>query len=135
MFNKSRIKHIAISVVLLLIAVSFIKSTVDVLKNTQRLREQKESLVLLEQQKTQLEQQVAYKKTQEFIEESARDDLNMIKPGEHVYVVSGLGVDPETFGGSGSDSADSGFTNNNSSVAENSRYGGKNWYRWYKLFF
>jgi len=42
----------------------------------------------MEEEKREYKNKVAYKQTDEYIEEKARNDLNLIKPGEKVYVVS-----------------------------------------------
>ncbi|GEM_PF-843980 len=135
MLKKSNLKYLAISVVLLLISGSFVTSTLDILRNNQRLQEEQASVKALEQQKSALEQQVAYKKTQDFVEESARNDLNMIKPGERVYVVAGsqVAAAPTPAVKSASTDSNEGFA----SVEEvkNHPYLDQNWYYWYRLFF
>lgn len=80
----------------------------------------------MKKQAEDLNADIEYKKTDAYIEEKARNDLNMIKPGERVYVV-----------------VDSGKTTSSSEVlgtqnkSEKEKDGPKdaNWYAWYKLFF
>lgn len=41
----------------------------------------------LEKKKSDLENAVSYKQTETYIEEKARNDLSLIRPGEKVYVI------------------------------------------------
>ncbi len=79
-------KNIVISGVLLTLSVIFITGTLKVAQKGSRLIEAKKELEALERQKMALEQEAEYRKSSEFIEEEARNKLNMIKPGEEVYL-------------------------------------------------
>ncbi len=80
----------------------------------------------LQNKKKELEASIEYKKTAEYIEEKARNDLSLIKPGETIYVISGPG------------SEDYLPQNVLSSTSKNIGKGtirDTNWYKWYRLFF
>jgi len=79
-------KNILFSGLLLILSVSSVVATVNVLKRGGRLIEAKRELEALQQQKADLEQEAAYRKSSEFVEQEARNKLNMVKPGEEVYL-------------------------------------------------
>lgn len=81
-FNKS----LAISAVLLLISTSFITGTLKVAQRGKRLIEAKKELTALQQEKELLEKEAEYRRSPEFVEKEARNKLNMVKPGEGVYL-------------------------------------------------
>lgn len=80
----------------------------------------------MEKQAKDLNTDIEYKKTDAYIEEKARNDLNMIKPGEQVYVVVDSGKNASSNEVLG--------TKSNSEKKESSPKDA-NWYAWYKLFF
>lgn len=47
-------------------------------------------ITALEQEKKALEESIAYKQTDAYIEEKARNELNLVKPNEELYLVPGL---------------------------------------------
>lgn len=79
-------KNFLFSVLLLILSVSSVVATVNVLKRGGRLIEAKQELEALQQQKADLEQEAEYRKSPEFVEQEARNKLNMVKPGEEVYL-------------------------------------------------
>lgn len=79
-------RNILISVILLILSVSFISSTFRVVRRGSRLIEAKKELESLQKQKIALEKKSAYRSSPEFVEEEARNKLNMVKPGEEVYL-------------------------------------------------
>ena len=84
-------KNILLSVLFVLAAVNFTRTALEILENSKRLDGLSQEVDQLEEEKREYTNQVAYKKTDEYVEEKARNDLNLIKPGEKVYVVpSGL---------------------------------------------
>ena len=89
MSKTNRFKYFLGSVLFIALSVGFIKSTFDVLKSKDRLDEISREVVELEAKKAEIEKEIEYKQTSEYIEERARNDLNLIKPGEKVYVVVG----------------------------------------------
>lgn len=84
-------KYILLSVLFILAAINFTKTAIEILENSKRLDSLSQEVDGLEQDKKDYINSVAYKKTDEYVEEKARNDLSLIKPGEKVYVVpSGL---------------------------------------------
>lgn len=80
----------------------------------------------MEKQVKDLNADIEYKKTDAYIEEKARNDLNMIKPGEQVYVVVDSGKDTSSNKVLG--------TQDKKNTDEKSAKDA-NWYAWYRLFF
>ena len=64
--------------------------TLEIVKSSKRLDDVKDDISLLGQQKADLEKSIEYKKSGDFIEKIARNELNLAKSGESVYVISGL---------------------------------------------
>jgi len=130
MFDRSggrETKYIIGAVILLIISVVFIKSSFDVLKSKERLDEINSELSSLNEEKEKIEKEIEYKQTDEYVEEKARNELNLIKPGEKVYVVveesSGSVVLSET---------DEIEQDEKEEIDKKKQ---KNWYLWYRLFF
>jgi cell division protein DivIC len=126
---SSRLKYLAASVFFALIIVDSAKSIVTSLKNYKRLDESHAEISALQKQKTDLEDRVSYKNTGDYVEERARDDLNLIKPGEKVYIVTYK---------SGSQSGEKDTTVLGVSQQNLANKPGKstgNWVKWYRLFF
>ena len=117
-------KYILGTVIFVVLSISFIKSSFNVLKSKDRLDRINDEISLLEQSKNEIEKDIEYRKSDEYIEERARDDLNLIKPGEKVYVV---------VGGEGDENSSKVLSE--SDVREGAGEKDKNWYSWYKLFF
>lgn len=57
-----------------------------IMKSSQRLDEAKEEVLALEARKEDLIQEIDYKNTPGYIEETARNELNMARPGEEIYI-------------------------------------------------
>ncbi len=91
-------KYILISILFILASINFTKTALEILENSKRLDSLSQEVGQMKDEKQDYQNQVAYKKTDEYVEEKARNDLNLIKPGEKVYVVpQGLrDVDLET---------------------------------------
>jgi cell division protein FtsB len=88
MYKESKFKYLLLTVLLILAGVSFTRTVLEILKSSRRLDATKNEITALEQKKSDLEESIAYKKTADFIEETARNELNLVKPGEEVFVVS-----------------------------------------------
>jgi len=82
-----RKKHLLLSALLILASINLVRTTIGILKSSKRLEDAQNEVSLLEQEKVALQKSNEYKKSEEFIEKTAREDLNMVKPGESVYVV------------------------------------------------
>lgn len=84
---QPKIKYLILSAVFLIAAYNLTRTTFEILQSSKRLDSLKDEVSTLESKKDVLEQEVAYKQTSEYVEEQARNALNLIKPGEKVYVV------------------------------------------------
>lgn len=118
---SKKLKYILGSILLVFLSVAFIRSTFTVFKSSGRLDDVKKEVSDLEAEKTRLEKEIEYKNTEAYIEEKARNDLNLIKPGEKVYVVTGTVGSQEEKILSAQDEKES---------SKDSNY-----YMWYRLFF
>ncbi len=63
-----------------------VNTTRKIIQSSRRLQEGENKIAQLEEEKSRLEAQIKYKKTPEYIEEIARNKLNMAKPGEEIYM-------------------------------------------------
>jgi cell division protein FtsB len=130
MAKKNGLKHVIISGILLFLAFGLVKSSYEVWRGGKRLDDLEQEIKGLQAKKAALEEEIRYKQTGEFIEEKARNDLNLVKPGDSVFVVSGSGLVEEAVKGkSGSGVVMSGKSVRTGLEEE------ANWYLWYKLFF
>jgi cell division protein FtsB len=121
MSKISKFKYLLGSILFIFLSVSFVKSSFDVLKSKDRLDEVNVEVQELEEEKSEIEKDIEYRRSDEYVEEKARNELNLIKPGEKVYVVMG-GDDPSEGVLSETDVAEEPDDKSN-------------WYSWYKLFF
>jgi cell division protein FtsB len=130
MFDRSggrETKYIIGAVILLIISVVFIKSSFDVLKSKERLDEINSELSSLNEEKEKIEKEIEYKQTDGYVEEKARNELNLIKPGEKVYVVVEEGSESVVLSETDERKQDE--------KEEIDKKKQKNWYLWYRLFF
>ena len=130
MFDRSggrETRYIIGAVILLIISVGFIKSSFDVLKSKERLDEINSELSSLNEEKDRIEKEIEYKQTDEYVEEKARNELNLIKPGEKVYVVVGEGGESVVLS-----ETDEREQEEEEKIDEKKQ---NNWYLWYRLFF
>lgn len=119
------------SVFLLLLSGTFIQGAIGLLKSNDRLDDTKAQVAGLEAKKKGLEQDIAYKQTEEYLEAKARNDLNFVKPNEKVYVV----VDAKKLSETPSTPDVLSASSKRSSDIEKGSAQEKNWYMWYRLFF
>lgn len=82
------IRYLALSTLFVIATINFSKTTLNIIESSKRLDETKEDVLSLEDTRDELEKELEYRKSDEFIEEKARNDLNLMKPGERIYVVS-----------------------------------------------
>lgn len=82
----AQIKYIAISLLFILASINFTRTTLSIIKSSRRLDNLQTEVEELENKKISVEQELEYKKSDEYIEQVARNDLNLIKPGERVFV-------------------------------------------------
>ena len=125
MSNKSKSRYILWSIVLIILSVSYVRSGLEVLKSKDRLDEIKSEVAHLEEEKNELKKEIDYKKTPEYIEEKARNELNLIRPGEKLYVVVGENIDVEN----------KEEVLSETDLRSEDEKKEKNWYSWYRLFF
>ena len=126
MSKLKQFKYILLTALFFALSVGFIRSTFNILKSKERLDDVQKEVAEMEKQVRDLNADIEYKKTDAYIEEKARNDLNMIRPGEQVYVVVDSGKNAPSSGVLG--------TQDKSEKKENSSKDA-NWYAWYKLFF
>lgn len=89
MSKLNSVKFILLTALFFVASIGFIRSSFSVLKSKGRLDEVQRQVADLQKQKEQLERDVSYKQTNEYVEEKARDDLNLIKPRRAGLCVSG----------------------------------------------
>lgn len=65
----------------------FIKNTLDVYKNRSRLIQERQNLANLQKQNEQLQKELQYRETDEFIINEARDKLNYGFSNEQIVIV------------------------------------------------
>lgn len=80
------IKHFALALLFTLAAINFTRTTFEVVESSKRLDELRNSVVSLEEEKMGLEEELEYKKTDEFIESEARNKFGFVKEGEEIFV-------------------------------------------------
>lgn len=116
------IKYIVLSIVLIVASISFLKTTVSILKSNQRFEDLRSEVTNLEKERAYINEELEYKKSPEFIEQEARNKLNMLKPNEKVYVFEESPDSEEVLGDSAPNVA--------SDVIKTS-----NWKLWFNLVF
>lgn len=87
------IKYLVLALLFIGITVNLTKTTWDMLKSKDRLLSLDREVAQLRDKKTAIEDSIDYKKTDGFVEDFARNELNLIKPGEDVVVVSTHTID------------------------------------------
>jgi len=80
-------KYVVLSILFILASINFTRTALEILENSKRLDSLSQEVGDMEEEKKEYTNSVAYKKTDEYVEEKARDDLSMIRPGEKVYVI------------------------------------------------
>jgi cell division protein FtsB len=123
---QNQIKYILLSLLFILATFNITKTTLDILQSGKRLENLKGEVSQLENKKGELEATLDYKKSDDYIEERARNALNLVKQNEKVYVA------PNILGKTTDKS-----TNNEGSVSKNSNNNivKSNPERWLELFF
>ena len=121
--TQKDIIHLVLAILFISISINLTKTTISTLKNINRLKELDLEVSDLEGEKLNIGSAIEYKKTNEFVEDFARNELNLIKPGEDVFVV--VDSTPEDSKEDPAFIKDSNTDGNNLS----------NWKDWVKLFF
>jgi cell division protein FtsB len=132
MLGKTRL--IVLTIAFTLLAVNMFLGAFSSLKNLERLEDLKNEVRGMETRRDALKKEIDYKQTDDYIEEKARNDLNLVKPGEKVYIVGGLDTDSKF---SSEQDVFKGLAKNSEKVAgaTSSRNILPVWYDWYSLFF
>ncbi len=110
---------------------NFTRTTMDIIQTSKRLQNMQQDVSGLETRKRALEQDLRYKKTSRFVEEEARNRLNMIKKGEKVLVLPSLQQKPQTTLSSASRPIDKNVLGT-SDAASNEET--SNFWQWVELF-
>ena len=87
MFIPAHVKYIVLSLLFTIATVNFARTTLSIVESSKRLDALKNEVSELEETKVALERELDFKSTDSFIEEEARNKLNLIKPGEEVFVM------------------------------------------------
>lgn len=87
MFIPAHVKYIVLSLLFTIATVNFARTTLSIVESSKRLDALKNEVSALEETKVALERELDFKSTDSFIEEEARNKLNLIKPGEEVFVM------------------------------------------------
>ncbi len=94
MLSPARLKYIVISLLLAFGMFNFTRTTMDIIQSSKRLESMQKTVSSLEKKKKALDKELKYKKTARFVEEQARNRLNMAKKGEDVLVLPAALRDP-----------------------------------------
>lgn len=93
----ANLKYLVLSVILVVLGINFVKTTREVINNSRRLDDVKNEVDVLKARQNNLNLDLEYMKTDEYLEQQARDALNLIKPNEKVYVSPiDLNINPDT---------------------------------------
>ena len=103
------------------------------LRSGRRLDDLRVEVELLEEEKRALVDEIEYKKTDEFVEEQARNNLSLIKPDEEVFIIPEIDESTDDFM---IDNKDQNEVSLDVMGAESEKgFRGTNIYLWYRLFF
>ncbi|OGC69799.1 hypothetical protein A2415_05020 [candidate division WWE3 bacterium RIFOXYC1_FULL_39_7] len=134
MSQDSPIKYIILAILFVVASVNFTKTTLEIVKSSRRLDELRSEVADMDAEKAALQKDIEYKKTDAYVEEKARNDLNMAKEGEKLFVVFDKGANSDDSIAEKDDSEVlSAQDTRNGSVSSNTR--AQNLLLWYKLFF
>ncbi|MBI2414857.1 septum formation initiator family protein [candidate division WWE3 bacterium] len=84
------IKHLVLTLLFIVAAVNFTRTTLNIIESSKRLDELKNTVSSLESKKNELKSELEYKKTDDFVEKEARNKLGMAKIGEEIFVVENI---------------------------------------------
>ncbi len=86
MKSFSNYRYLIGGIILFLVSISYVKKTFEIMKNGERLTEIRKEVAGYSKKKSVLEAEIEYMQSTEYIEKSARTELNMVKPNELVFV-------------------------------------------------
>lgn len=84
------IKHLFFTLLFIIAAVNFTRTTLNIIESSKRLDELKTHVSSLEDSKKALQDDLEYKKSDDFVEKEARNKLGMAKSGEEVFIVGNI---------------------------------------------
>ncbi|OGC47307.1 hypothetical protein A2886_01720 [candidate division WWE3 bacterium RIFCSPHIGHO2_01_FULL_42_13] len=82
------LKYIGLTILFAVATVNFTRTTLSVIESSKRLDEAKTEVSGLEDEKANLEKELEYKQSNEYVEKEARNKLGLVQPGEELFVVS-----------------------------------------------
>ncbi len=85
---RGNLKYIAFSVLFLFASLHFVRTTFGIAKNNRRLQTIHSEVAQLEKELEIAKSELAYQQTDAFIEEQARNKLNLVKPNEQIFVLN-----------------------------------------------
>lgn len=91
-----KLKYLILSAFLLLASYNLMRTTLEIYKSSQRLEELKGDVADARKQNEELKSQLSYRQSPQFVEEEARNKLNMIKPGEQLVIPISLAADGQS---------------------------------------
>jgi cell division protein FtsB len=80
------VKYIFFSALLILAAVNFTRTTLNIIQRSKRLDELREEVASLESEKVNIKKDLEYRNSTDYIEKEARNKLSLVRPGEHIYI-------------------------------------------------
>ncbi len=83
----SKLRYVFIPTLLILASISLTRTTVDIVNSSKRLDDLKKDISTLEEEKVDLSKSIEYKNSDAYVEKIARDELNMVKDKEKLFVV------------------------------------------------
>lgn len=81
------LKYIGLTILFAVATMNFVRTTLDVIESSRRLDEMKSDVAGLNDENAKLQEELEYKKSEDFIEGEARNKLGLAKPGEELFVV------------------------------------------------
>ncbi len=86
MSHPTQLKYILLSALFVIATINFTKTTLQILDSSKRLDVLKSEVSDLEIKKSNLVNVLEYKKSDEYVENSARNQLGLVKPGDKLYI-------------------------------------------------
>jgi cell division protein FtsB len=83
-------KHLTFAALFVVAAVNFTRTTLNVIESSKRLDLLKNEVSSLDDEKKQLQEDLQYKMSDNFVEKEARNELGMAKNGEELFVVEDI---------------------------------------------
>jgi cell division protein FtsB len=128
MFVSAKLKYVILTVLFFVAAINLTRTTLEIFKSSKRLEDLGGEVSELQREKQELEESIGYQGTDAYVEERARNDLNLIKPGDHIFVIDGgIEVDGEI--------SNDVLAEISERINKENDFKDSNIYHWYRLFF